>query len=254
MPTTTPDYEKEELTEDEMKEAIRAAKELKYQKRLVREWNEKISAQQLWKEPGARELYEGLRATKSKNGEWYKITEWNREAVHALCLYFANDSRFLGYGQDFSLSKGIMLMGKPGVGKSHLMNYFMKNPHASYTVPTCKSIVEKYRTNWSRDEMSTIEFYSILHPADLGHQYNQMYLGTCFGDLGSEQEANSYGNKRNVMEEVIFNRYEAGLPFDHTHVTTNFDADMIEKIYGERLLDRLREMCNVIVLKGESFR
>jgi len=214
----------------------------------------KIQSQQLWKEPTARELYEGLKATKSKTGVWFKITEGNRDAVYSLCLYFANDSRFLGFGQDFSLSKGIMLMGKPGVGKSHLMNYFMKNPHASYTIPTCKSIVEKFRENWTRDEMSTLEYYSKLQPAEFGHAYNQEYLGTCFGDMGSEELANAYGNKRNVIEEIIFARYEAGLPFRYTHVTTNLDSDMIEKLYGERLLDRLREMCNVITISGESFR
>lgn len=254
MPIIQEDYEKEVLTPDEEKEAIRAFKEQKHQKRLIAEWNQKIQSQKLWEQPNARELYEGLRATKSKSGQWYKITDTNKSIVHALCLYFANDSRFQDFGEDFSLSKGIMLMGKPGVGKSHLMNYFMKNPHASYVIPTCKSIVEKFRENWSRDELSTIEFYSKLQSAEFGHLYNQDYLGTCFGDLGSEEIANSYGNKRNVIEEIIFARYEAGLPFDYTHITTNLDAEMIEKIYGERLIDRLREMCNVLSLEGESFR
>jgi len=60
--------------------------------------------------------------------------------------------------------------------------------------------------------------------------------------------------KENVIEEIIFNRYEAGLQFEYTHITTNLDADMIEKIYGERFIDRLREMCNVISIEGESFR
>lgn len=254
MPTTTEDWENEVLTDEEMSEAIKAAKELKMQKRLIREWNEKINSQELWKEPNARELFEGLRATKSKTGEWFKVTEHNRDVIYSLCLYFANDIKLESFRKDFKLDKGILLMGPPGVGKSHLMNYFIKNPHASYTIPTCKSIVEKYRTNWSRDEMSTTEFYSALQPAEFGHVYNQHFLGTCFGDLGSEQEANSYGNKRNVMEEIIFNRYETGLPFFYTHVTTNLDAEMIEKVYGQRLIDRLREMCNVLILKGESFR
>jgi hypothetical protein len=134
------------------------------------------------------------------------------------------------------------------------MNYFIKNPHASYTVPTCKSIIEKFRENWSRDELGTIEFYSKLQPAEFNHAYNQDHLGTCFGDLGSEELANSYGNKRNVIEEIIFNRYEAGLPFDYTHITTNLNSKMIETLYGERFIDRLREMCNAIVIEGESFR
>jgi len=102
--------------------------------------------------------------------------------------------------------------------------------------------------------MSPIDYYSSLQRADIGHIYNHEYLGCCFGDLGAENESKSFGNTRNVMDDIIFNRYESKIPFHYTHFTTNLDADMIKQIYGERTLDRLCEMCNVLVIEGESFR
>ena len=214
----------------------------------------KITSQIDWKIPSSRELYEGLRQTKSQSGKPFEVNKDNKSVVHALCLYFAGDGRFNELGQDFNLDKGILLLGKPGVGKTHLMDFFKKNPHASYTIPTCKAIAEKYTKGWSKDEFNTIEYYSTLQTAESCHIYNQEYLGTCFGDMGSEAESNSYGNKRSVIEEIIFTRYESKLPFKYTHMTSNLDANMIATKYGERMRDRLREMCNVFILEGESFR
>lgn len=204
--------------------------------------------------PNAREIYEGLLKTKSQTGKPFQVTEGNKETIHNLCLYFSHNESFNSRGKDFSLDKGILLVGIPGVGKTHLMDFFKKNPRASYTVPTCKLISERYVQGWKRDDMSTIEYYSTLHTAEIGHPYNQEHLGVCFGDLGAESESNNYGNKRNVIEEIVFNRYEYKFPFKFTHFTSNFNLTMIGDKYGERMLDRLREMCNVLILEGESFR
>ncbi len=254
MQTTVEDYAEETLTPEETAEALRKGREEKHLRRIKEAWLEKIKSQNLWKYPNPRELYEQLLTTKSQTGRPFQLTPGNKQVVHALCLYFAGDTKFNGYMPDFSLDKGILLQGKPGVGKTHLMNFFAKNPLASYTLPTCKSIAEKYVKGWTRDEMNTIEFYSSLQSAPFGHPYNQDHLGTCFGDLGTENESKNYGNTRNVMEDIVFNRYEAKLPFNFTHFTTNLDADMIKNFYGERMLDRLREMCNVLFIDGDSFR
>jgi DNA replication protein DnaC len=72
------------------------------------------------------------------------------------------------------------------------------------------------------------------------------YTGICFDDLGTEDtEKAHYGNRTNVMEKIILNRY------DHcrnklTHFTTNLTAEQIKETYGLRVTDRLREMVNVL--------
>ncbi len=145
-------------------------------------------------------------------------------------------------------------MGKPGTGKTHLMQYFARNPKASYIHPTCKHISELYRQGWTSENIETIPYYSGYQMAHSDYMFGQKELGICFGDLGSESESSNFGNKRNVIEEIIFNRYESKMPFWFTHFTTNLNAEQLEQFYGERLRDRLREMCNVFLLENESWR
>jgi DNA replication protein DnaC len=195
-------------------------------------------------------MKQALSLTVSKKGDPFVINNQNEQLIETLCKYFTEDAGFNGDPR-----KGIILVGKPGVGKTHLMNFFAKNPKASFTVPTCKIIVEKYANKWSSEEKSTIEYYSETRRADFGHQWDQVELGTCFGDLGAEtSDASSFGNRRNVIEEIVFNRYEASLPFHLTHFTTNLNASDIENKYGSRLRDRIREMCNVFAMDGDSWR
>jgi hypothetical protein len=248
--TTLPSYDEIELDEIEIEAALRKAREEKSFKIAREAYKKRLTESPHWFVPTATDFKNVLLTTVSKNGNPFEVTEFNREVIDQLCLYFANDPNFKG-----DPKKGIMLMGNPGVGKTHLMNFFAKNPKASYIIPTCKIITERYANKWSHEEKSTIEYYSELKRADVGHQWDQLELGACFGDLGSETgEASSYGNKKNVMEEIIFNRYEANLPCYMTHFTTNLNSEELGQKYGQRFRDRLREMCNVFTIKGDSFR
>jgi DNA replication protein DnaC len=64
--------------------------------------------------------------------------------------------------------------------------------------------------------------------------------------LGTEANAKHYGHEKNVMAEIILNRYDNNLPYHCTHITTNLTADEIKAQYGTRVTDRIREMFNII--------
>lgn len=249
METTPKKFEEIELDDNEIEEALRLARESKCFKINRENYAKSLSKNIDWFTPRAEDFKKMLLTTVSKNGDPYQISDENVQVINQLCFYFANDQRFKG-----DPLKGIVLAGKPGVGKTHLMNFFAKNPKASYSIPTSKTITEKYASGWVSEEKSTIEYYSELKRADFGHQWDQTYLGYCFGDLGSESEANSYGNKRNVIEEIVFNRYEANIPNFYTHFTTNLNPKELETKYGLRFRDRVKEMSNFLVLEGKSFR
>ena len=56
-----------------------------------------------------------------------------------------------------------------------------------------------------------------------------------------------FGNECNVMAEVILTRYDLFVSRKLiTHITTNLAAGEIEKMYGNRLRSRIRELCNLI--------
>jgi hypothetical protein len=237
------------LTSEETAEALRLARQTKYQQIKKQEWFDKISREDVWYHPTAKDYFDSLRQTRSQSGKAFQVVAWNEPVIKSLCLYFAKDHR-----STLDPSKGIMLTGNTGTGKTHLMNFFAKNQLASYLLPTCKHISEKYATGWEANEKNAIEHYSINARADMGHPFGQKELGYCFGDLGAEEDANSYGNKRNVMESIIHNRYETQIPFIYTHFTCNLNMAELEKRYGPRFTDRIKEMCNVVVLQGESWR
>ncbi|WP_289053581.1 hypothetical protein [Carboxylicivirga marina] len=75
----------------------------------------------------------------------------------------------------------------------------------------------------------------------------------CLDDLGAESNIKHYGSECNALSEVILSRYDLFIS-DRliTHVTTNLNAQDIEKLYGKRVRSRLREMMNVIVFPEQS--
>ena len=67
----------------------------------------------------------------------------------------------------------------------------------------------------------------------------------------SDQRASRYGNVYYPFVETVYKRYDDCAPMI---ITTNLSFDGLATFYGARVADRLREMCETIHLKGESFR
>lgn len=71
-------------------------------------------------------------------------------------------------------------------------------------------------------------------------------------DLGVEPAgAKVYGNPVTPIAYIIYERYDARR---FTILSSNLTPDELEEKYGERVYDRMREMCRTISFSGESFR
>lgn len=71
-------------------------------------------------------------------------------------------------------------------------------------------------------------------------------------DMGKEPvRVSDYGNDFLPLIELISRRYDNQLP---TIITCNLSINTISEIYGLRIADRLREMCEMLAYKGPSFR
>tara|TARA_R110002096_G_scaffold301212_1_gene496108 strand:- start:1185 stop:1763 length:579 start_codon:yes stop_codon:yes gene_type:complete len=70
-------------------------------------------------------------------------------------------------------------------------------------------------------------------------------------DIGTEEIVNDYGTKIDAVENAIF---EAEDDLKLLLLTSNLDASAIKERYGERIYDRIKRLCLVVFMKGQSLR
>jgi hypothetical protein len=168
----------------------------------------------------------------------YEIDETNEAIVVNLCKYFAGDPSFSG-----DLNKGLLLAGGVGVGKTSIMQFFCRNQIFSYRMVSCREVEKKFSLNG----YESVDTYSDNLPIAVnGNPFGHQIIGYCFDDLGTESNSKHFGKEKNMMAEIILNRYDRKLPYVSTHITTNLTAADIKEQYGTRVTDRLKEMMNII--------
>jgi DNA replication protein DnaC len=250
-----------DLTPEEEQEAIQRAREEKLIREKKKAYWDKMTADQEVRLFTADELKGKLKAAKTPIGRQVKIDSDNEEIIKLLCQYFANDPEFEKgkdmQGNPYSLNKGLALMGNVGVGKTFLMGFFAMNQNQSYVMANCRkleSLWVEQMSNKEKPAKNVIDTYAgpiqiAVNSNPFGHQA----LGVCFDDLGTEtRPSKAYGEEKHVLAEILMNRYESGLPFNWTHVTTNLSAHDIGTDYGTRVKDRFREMFNLIQFNNNA--
>lgn len=185
-----------------------------------------------------------LRQYEAMKGVRYELDEYTQPIIHALCLYFTDDVAFERLGDGYSLSKGILLQGNVGCGKSSVMRVFQENQKQSFAFKSCVDISREF----SQEGYKMFQKYA--NPQVNRYQqsfFGQANLGWCFDDLGFETTGRHYGKSANVMLEIIQSLYDDNTRMKGmVHFTTNLTADDIKEAYGTRISSRLREMLNVL--------
>jgi DNA replication protein DnaC len=254
QPTKENDFNHIILTDDETKEALRAAREQKHYLQRKIEYLNGLNQPKQVKTFTVEELRVIIRNSKLADGKKFIVDKDNQNEVDLLCLYFAGDIRFEAT-EDFSLSKGILLMGGLGVGKTHLMSFFTQNQKQSYKMVSCRQVENQWLEagKVKDDPVDVIAKYTTAQPIAVNSSpFGHKEIGVCFDDLGTESiPSKRFGEEKNVMAEIIMGRYDNRMN-EKTHFTTNLDPDGIQKLYGDRVRDRLREMCNVIMFDDNA--
>jgi len=188
------------------------------------------------------ELYDFYidRLREFSNGELV-IDDDNNYAIKQVVLYMNQDPKFKG-----SLDKGLMIRGPVGTGKTLLF----EGMQSVYSL-------------LGRKIFPVIDTYDVAArylKAGPDIYYNERYLyniilclthNLIFDDIGTEPIVKYMGSEANVMAEIIYRRYKGGLK---THFSSNLSSNILKEIYGERVVSRLREMCNDLVIKGNDRR
>lgn len=182
----------------------------------------------IWLEKKGIELY----------GSKFHIIVNDFPTVEKLTAYFLRDE-IKCQELKINLSKGILLTGPIGSGKTALMNlmkYLTPTEYKFYIKP-CRDVSFEFIQ----------EGYQTIHKYSIGQLYHSEAKLICFDDLGVENNLKYFGNECNVMAEILLSRYDIFVAKKLlTHITTNLSASEIENIYGNRVRSRLRAMFNLI--------
>lgn len=230
-----------ELDEQEIEEALRIGREVKYYALQREAYRRKLQEDVVYTKHSAEQLFD-------QYAKMFKIQDdKHRAKIVNLCCYFANDSR-----SAYDLNKGLLLMGSVGNGKTTIFKLFSANQNHSFRVVSMLDISFDYKTSGEPGVKPYGVNYTIAP-----NTYGKVSSGYCFDDVGTEEvPCRHFGESKNIFSEVIQIRYNNKhlVPFNSTHVTTNKNEKDLRELYGERTYDRLKEMFNVVVFEHDSFR
>ena len=160
--------------------------------------------------------------------------EFCEDAVWQLARYCAGKS-----------NKGLFLAGSVGTGKTYFCELFINAP-----MLTANEIVRQY------EEMGfTDAFREWFH-----RHYNAPGVfipprSVVIDDLGSEPVGRRYGDRREVLGDLIAECYvnwqKHGTKY---YITCNLTGQEVQERYGARIIDRLQHMCEVVKFEGSSAR
>lgn len=169
-------------------------------------------------------------------------TNENMQAIKALCFFLARDDRFFTELKDdkanpYNPLKGLLIRGPAGTGKTHLVRCCEDNglnPIATFSMIDITEVVKaegKYEINTNGKPI--------------------VYLD----DVGTEEASvKHYGTATQWFKNFIETVYLRAKCYNHLIITTNLNWQGISDAYGYRVESRMREMFNVIDLKGKDRR
>lgn len=143
---------------------------------------------------------------------------------------------------DYDPSKGILLIGSYGTGKTSIMKAF--------SMLTTWYGLRPFKMAYCKQIIDTIEN---TKDAAWIHEYHSG--SWCLDELGAETspgaQSNLWGNKKSIFGDLIEYRERK----KHiTHATTNKDMNELKTIYGDRVFSRLHTMFNIVYLDGKDWR
>lgn len=244
-------------------EILKKISEVDWQKEIDRDEILKqansVKHQNLWHEDNRKKEKEAEENRKKELIErcdaryMFKLMKWSSEnnfgkklivndnttyLIKVLCYFLSNDIRFeseLG----FSFSKGLLIRGISGLGKTHLVRCLENNQLNPILVLSMIEITDEIKEQ-GQYEMK-MENKKVVYLDDVGTE---------------EATVNHYGTKisffKNFIELVYLKNKENG--FNKLMISTNNSFAEIEAKYGFRVRSRMKDMFNTVDVRGEDLR
>lgn len=160
----------------------------------------------------------------------------NLPTIKALCFFLSRDDRF-ATELKFDKIKGLLIRGPSDTGKTHLVRCCENNGLNPIHTITMLDVTEKV-TEEGKYQIDS-QGKSIIYIDDVGTE---------------EASVKHYGTTILWFKNYIETVYHRTKCFNHLIITTNLNFQQLTDQYGFRVSSRMREMFNVIDLKGGGYR
>jgi DNA replication protein DnaC len=185
---------------------------------------------------GAAERYERLLVASRMTKRFRERTFANFVPRHGTELALAACCRFVEQSPN---TQGVMLIGPPGTGKTHLMAACanaLLDRGVRVIFACVPDVLADLRRAVGADALEDV--VAELRECEV----------LCLDDLGAERVTDW---AREQVYRLINYRYEAELP---VLATSNLDADALAEQLGDRIVSRLAEMCVWVRMECDDYR
>jgi DNA replication protein DnaC len=169
-------------------------------------------------------------------GRQFVINPDNTPLIKTLCFFLSNDERFekeLAY----SFQKGLLIRGVAGIGKTHLVRCVSTNELNPVLILSMLEISDQVKAEG--EFIIELKDFKILYLDDVGTE---------------EPTVNHYGTKINWFKSFIEMYYLRNRVYNKLIISTNNSFSEIEEKYGFRVRSRIKDMFNIIDVKGTDMR
>ena len=190
------------------------------------------------------------------SGHPFRWDDDRQRVAKMLLAYNLKDESFKTMGKGFSLSRGNLIMGTIGSGKTALIesaSWLFESRPCSFSScgDDCEDKSHKHEF-WRRE----FQMYVSRNIAKMSQDEisGLVTYGSkiCIDDLGFRDDpGKDYGTPTDSVTDLLLDRHDCRLI---THATTNLDQEALIKRFGDRMMSRFSEMFNIVVMKGDDLR